>query len=316
MLTLVTLIFVAAVSAVAAAEYWIWLRHRLSADPKQSDSEQKAGRSLSFLTESLAAIGAILVLAGSGVAVSEHWLHITNWARFGILGIVAACLLVAGFVVRWLTGSSTERLTELMWCASMTCAAGAAALAAHGIYRETTAVSVLITGGAVAVYSAALWLLCRREILMAAAFAGLISALCSAIAVVAAGAAPWLAIGLGLWILGLAWAVLGWQYPEPFGTSVPAGAALALIGPAVAVHNYGWVFVIGIVTAAAAMAASVPLRNVVLLAFGSCGLLGYVVATVLRYADRSIGMSGSLVIIGLTLISLAIVTIRLGQRTT
>jgi hypothetical protein len=70
------------------------------------------------------------------------------------------------------------------------------------------------------------------------------------------------------------------------------------------------------VTAAAAMAASVPLRNVVLLAFGSCGLLGYVVATVLRYADRSIGMSGSLVIIGLTLISLAIVTIRLGQRTT
>jgi len=54
---------------------------------------------------------------------------------------------------------------------------------------------------------------------------------------------------------------------------------------------------------------------VVMVAFGSCALLGYIVVVVLRYADRSIGMSGSLGIIGLTLIGLAIVTIRLGQRT-
>jgi hypothetical protein len=72
--------------------------------------------------------------------------------------------------------------------------------------------------------------------------------------------------------------------------------------------------VIGVATAAAVMAAGLPLQNVVLLAFGSCALLGYIVAVVLRYADRSIGTPGSLVIIGLTLISLAIVTVRLGRH--
>src|SRR6185437_16362447 len=100
-----------------------------------------------------------------------------------------------------------HRLTELMWCASVACATAAAAFAAVGIYREAAAVAVLVTGVVVAVYSALLWLLCRREILMAAAFTGLISALCAVIPVLAADAAPWLAVGLGLWLLGLAWTV-------------------------------------------------------------------------------------------------------------
>ncbi|HET7015728.1 MAG TPA: hypothetical protein VFI65_17545 [Streptosporangiaceae bacterium] len=314
MLALVVLIYIAVMSATGAVEYWIWLRQRLAADREQPDRDR--GRSLSFLTESLAALGVILVLAGSGVAVSEHWLYITNWARFAILAIVAACLLIAGFVVRWLTASTTERLTQLMWSASVACAAGAAVIAADRIYREPAVVTALTTSATVAVYAAVLWLLCRREILMVGAFAGLTGAVCSAIPVIAADAAPWLAIGLVLWLLGLAWGVLGWLYPEPFGTSVPAGAALALIGPVVAVPNYGWVYAIGIGTAIAVMAASIPLQNVVLVAFGSCALLGYIVAVVLRYADQSIGMPGSLVIIGLTLISLAVVTVRLGRRTT
>ncbi len=312
MLALVVLIYIAAVSVVAAVEYWIWLRQRLASGENQP--ERDAGRRLTFMTEALAAVGTILVLAGSGVAVSEHWFHLSDGPRFSILGITAAFFLIAGFVVRWITASAVERLTQLMWCASVASAAAAAVIAADGIYREPAVTTALITSGVVAVYSSSLWLLCRREILMALGFAGLVGALCTAIPVIAADASPWLAVGLGLWLLGLGWAVLGWLYPEPFGTSVPAGAALALIGPAVAVHSYGWVYVIGIATAFAVMAASMPLQNVVMVAFGSCALLGYIVAVVLRYADRSIGTPGSLVIIGLTLLSLAIVTIRLGQR--
>jgi hypothetical protein len=189
-------------------------------------------------------------------------------------------------------------------------------MAAARIYREPVVVSVFVTSGTVAAYAAVLWLLCRREILMAGAFAGLVAALCSAIPAVAADATPWLAVALGLWLAGLGWAVLGSLYPDPFGTSIPAGAALALIGPAIAVHDYGWVYAIGIATAIAVMAGSLPLQNVVMVAFGSCALLGYIVAVVLRYADQSIGTPGSLMIIGVTLIGLAIVTIRLGQRAT
>ena len=314
MLSFITLMYVAAVSAVAGVEYWLWLRRRINAGANRAD--QETGRRLSFLTESFVAIGAILVVAGSDISISEHWFFVTNWARFGMLAVVAICLLTAGFMVRWLTASATEPLTESLWCASVACVAVAAAIAASGIYRQGATVTVLVVGVAVAVHSAALWLLCRREALLAAAFAGLVTTLCCAVPLLAADAAPWLAVGLGLWLLGLAWAVLGWLYPEPFGTSVPAGAALALIGPAVAVHDNGWVYVIGIVTAAAVMAASVPLQNVLLVAFGSCALLGYITAVVLRYADRSIGAPGSLVIIGLTLIALAITTTRLNQHRT
>jgi hypothetical protein len=226
---------------------------------------------------------------------------------------VAVGFLIAGFLVRWFTASSAPPLTGLTWCASAGCVAGAAAIASAGVYRQPAAMTLLIASGMVAVYSSALWLVCRREMLMAVAFTGLLGALCGAIPVIAADATPWLAAGLGLWLLGLAWTALGWAYPEPLGTSLPVGAVLALLAPAVAIHEYGWVYVIGIVAAAAIMAASAPLRNVVLVAFGSCALFGYITAVVLEYADRSIGVPESLVVIGLVLIGLAIVTVRLGR---
>ena len=161
----------------------------------------------------------------------------------------------------------------------------------------------------------ALWLVCRREALMVVAFAGLVGAFCGVIGVVATDTAPWLATALGLWLLGSAWAILGWLYPEPLGASMLVGATLALIAPALAVHDAGWVYVVGIATAGTAMAASVPLRNVVLAAFGSCAMFCYITAVVLRYANRSLGVSESLVIIGVVLIGLAIVTVGLRRAT-
>jgi len=73
--------------------------------------------------------------------------------------------------------------------------------------------------------------------------------------------------------------------------------------------------VVGIITAAAVMAAAACLRNIVMVAFGSCALFCYITAVVLRYADRSLGVPASLVIIGLVLIGLAVVTVRLGRAT-
>jgi hypothetical protein len=221
--------------------------------------------------------------------------------------------LIAGFGIRWLTASETQPLTELMWCASAGCLTGAAALASGWVYHEPAAVTLLIASGIGTVYSIALWLMCRREVLMATVFTGLIGVLCGAIPLVIADAKPILAVGLGLWLFGLAWAALGWMYPEPLGTSVALGAALALAGPAIAVHEDSWVYLVGIGTAAAVMAASVPLRNVVLVAFGSCALLGYISAIVLKYTGGSRGVPESLTIIGVVLIGLAFVTVRLGR---
>jgi hypothetical protein len=283
-LLVITVAFVAVGSLAGAVEYWLWLQ-RKSGD--EHDSAQRDPRYLSFATESLAVVGAILVLAGSGVAISQHWLRVTNGGKVAILASVSVCFLMAGFLVRWLTGSATQRLTQLMWTASAACLAGAAAFAAAGVYRQPGAITATVVGGALALYSAALWLLCRREMLMVTAFAGLISAFLGAIQVASSGATPWLAVALGLWLLGVAWVILGWVYPEPLGTSVAAAAAIALIAPTIAVHDAGWVYAVGIATAVGVMAAGVPMRHVVMVAFGSCALFCYITAVVLRYADRS-----------------------------
>jgi hypothetical protein len=313
MLMLITLLFVAAAAIAGAVEYWLWLQRRSTTDPGEQNRDQRTERRVSLVIESLATVGAILVLAGSGISISQRWLLVTDWGRVGILTGVAIGFLITGFLVRWFTASATQPLTELMWCASAGCVAGAAAITAAGVYRQPAAMTLLIASGTAAIYSIALWLMCRREMLMVVAFAGLVGALCGAIPVAVADATPWLAAGLGLWLFGLAWTALGWLYPEPLGTSISVGAALALIGPTLALHQTDWAYVVGIATAAAVMAVSVPLRNVVLVAFGSCALLGYIAAVVLEYADRWVGVPESLVIIGLVLIAIAIVTVRLGR---
>lgn len=103
------------------------------------------------------------------------------------------------------------------------------------------------------------------------------------------------------------------MYPQPLGTSVTVGAAIALAAPAIAVHDFGWVYAIGVLTAAAAMAVSIPLRNIVMLAFGSCALFGYITATVIRYADRTLNVAEILMVIGGLLIGLAVATVRLSR---
>ena len=314
---LTTLLFVAVAAVAGAVEYWLWLQRKSTTHPagKSADQQAKPGgeRRASLAIESVATVGAILILAGSGVSISQRWLLVTNWGRVGILVGVASGFLIAGFLVRWFTASATQPLTELMWCASAGCLTGAAAIAAAAIYRQPAAVTLLIASATAAFYSIALWLMCRREMLLVGAFAGLVGALCGAIPVVVADATPWLAVGLGLWLIGIAWTALGWRYPEPLWTSIPVGAVLALVGPAIALHQTDWAFVVGIVTAAAVMAVSVPLRNVVLGGFGSSALLGYITAVVLEYAVRWGGVAESLIIIGLVLMAIAIVTLQIGR---
>src|SRR5215469_2406152 len=271
MLALITLLFVAVAAIAAAVEYWLRLQRRSGAGSQaDKDSDPRPVRPISLASESLATAGAILVLAGSGVAISQHWLLVPNWGRVGILASVALSFLVAGLVVRWLTASVSQPLTELMWCASAGCVAAATAIASAAVYRQPVAVTVAIAGGALALYSVTLWLLCRREILMVAALAGLIGGFCGAVAALVTYGPLWLVVGLGLWMIGIAWTTLGWLYPEPLGTSLAVGVALALAGPAVAVHEQSLAYVVGIATGVAAMAVSVPLRNVVVAAFGSC----------------------------------------------
>jgi hypothetical protein len=70
-------------------------------------------------------------------------------------------------------------------------------------------------------------------------------------------------------------------------------------------------YAIGIATAAAAMAASIPLRNTPLLALGTLAMFGYVTSTVVQYFHRSLGVPAALAITGVLILGLAILSARL-----
>ena len=182
------------------------------------------------------------------------------------------------------------------------------------MYGNTGPVTVLAVGAGATVYAAVLWLLRRRASQNAALFGGLVIAICGAIATGAGGPgpAPALAYALSLWGFGLGWAWLGRQrYVEPIWVTMPCGAILALIAPSLAAGEHGWVYAIGIATAAAAMAASVPLRNTPLLALGSLAMFGYVTSAVIRYFGQSLGVPAALAITGVLILALAVVSARL-----
>ena len=260
----------------------------------------------------------ILLLAGGAAALGQRWNGIPSWGHVGVCAGVAVFFLLAGIIGRRVREPAIQRLAGVVWFLSVAGVAGVVALAAQEVYgNNNAAVTALAVGLAVTVYAAALWLVRRRALQNLALFAGLVVTILGIAGItvtVAGGASParWLAFALALWVFGLAWAGLGWQrYVEPLWVTIPCGVILALIAPSFAAGHYGWMYAIAITTAAAAMAASVPLRNVPLVALGALAMFSYVTLVAVRYLHESLGVPSALAITGVLIIGLAVVSARL-----
>jgi hypothetical protein len=305
----------AAIVAVALifGGFYYWTR-RQGLLTGRAAGKKPGPRRISLLTEAVAYIGAILILAGGIAAVGQRWHSIPGWGRVAVLAGAAAVFLLAGLVMRGVREPAIQRLTDVVWFLSVASAAGAIGFAAD-VLGSGAAVTALAVGAGMSVYSAALGLARRHALENFALFTGLIVTICSAIFIVDA-TPPSLAFAIALWGFGLVWVALGWRrYLEPVWLSVSAGALLALIVPSMAAGEHGWVYALGIGTAAGAMAASVRLRNPPLLALGSLAMFGYVASVALQYFHRSLGAPGALAITGVLILGLAVVTSRL-MRTT
>lgn len=295
MSVLMSLIVPVVIVALIFGGFYYWARRQGLLTTGQA-AEGEGTRRISLLTEAVAYVGVILLLVGGAAAIGQRWDGIPSWGHVGVLAGVAVFFLLAGIIVRRVREPAIQRLAGVVWFLSVAGAAGAVGLAAHEVYgNNNAAVTAVAVGLAVTVYSAALWLVRRGVLQNLALFAGLvvtILGIAGIIVTVAGGArsARWLAFALALWLFGLAWTGLGWRrYVEPLWVTIPCGVILALIAPSLAAGHYGWVYAIGIATAAAATAASVPLRNVPLLALGTLAMFGYVTSVVVRYLHESLG---------------------------
>ena len=314
---LISLIVPVIIVALIVGGFYYWARRQGLLTTGQA-AEGEGTRRISLLTEAVAYVGVILLLAGGAAALGQRWNDIPSWGHVGVCAGVAVFFLLAGFVGHRVREPAIQRLVGVVWFLSVAGVAGAVGLAAHEVYgNDNAAVTTIAVGLAVTLYSAALWLVRRGAPQNLALFAGLVVTILgiAGIIVTAAGgarSARWLAFALALWVFGLAWAWLGWQrYVEPLWVTIPCGVILALIAPSLAAGHYGWVYVIGIATAAAAMAASVPLRNTPLLALGTLAMFSYVTSVAARYLHGSLGVPSALTITGVLIMGLAVVSARL-----
>ena len=270
----------------------------------------------------VAYIGVILLLSGGVAAVGQQWNHFSAWGHVAAFAGAAAFLFLVGFMLRGVREPAIRRLVSVLWFLSVACVAGAAGYLVHGVILPPAGpdggATALSVGLAASLYAVALWLGRRSAPQDLALFAGLIILICGIVAVAASGHtdAALLADALALWGFGLAWAWFGWRrYVEPMWLTVPLGALLALVAPSIALHPSGWMYAIGILTAAAAMAISVPLRNTVFLGMGAVAMGGYVMGVVMTYFRGSLGAPAALSITGALVIGVAAVTARLMRAT-
>jgi hypothetical protein len=295
--------------------FYYWARRQKMPAAKPAVEGEQGRRRISLLTEAVAYVGAILILAGGVAAIGQRWHGFTDWAHVGAFAGAAVFFLLVGVIVRRVREPAIQRLVDVVWFLSVAGVAGAVGFAAHDVYGNSGPVTALAVGVAVTVYAAALWLARQHALQNLAVFAGLVVTICGLIATIDSSA-PSLAFALALWGFGLAWVALGWRrYVEPLWVTVPSGVILALIAPSLAAGEHGWVYAIGIATAAAAMAASVPLRNTPLLALGTLAMFGYVTSVVIRYFHQSLGVPGALAITGVLILGLAAVSARLMRQT-
>lgn len=309
---LILIIVVVVALVVGGFHYWT-REHGLPA--ARQDAQAQGERRISLLTEAVAYVGAILLLAGGITAIGQRWDDMDKWAQVGVLAAAAAFFLLVGTAVRRVHEPAIQRLVGVVWFLSVGGVAWAVGLATLDVHGNLGTFTILAVGVAVTVYSTVLWLLRRRALQNVAVFAGLVVAICGTVVAIA-DPAPALAFALALWGFGLVWAGLGWRrYVEPMWVSIPSGVVLALVAPSFGIDGHGWLYAIGIATAAAAMAASVPLRNTPLLALGTLAMFGYVTSAVVQYFGESLGVPAALAVTGLLIIGLAVVTARLMRMT-
>ena len=311
--------------AATAGGFHSWAQRQGLLTTGQAAEGEQGARRISLLTEAAAYLGVILLLAGGIIAISQRWNDIPRWGQVGVFAGAAVFFLLVGIVVRQVREPAIQRLAGVAWFLSVIGVAAAVWLAMYHVHWNTDAVTVLAVGAAVTVYAAALWLVRRRALQNLALFAGLVITIVGIGVITARRGRPRryirpdsvLAVAFPLWAFGLAWAWLGWQrYVEPLWVTIPCGVILALIAPSFAAGEYGWMYAIGIATAAAAMAASVPLRNAPLLALGALAMFGYVTSVAAGYLHESLGVPSALAITGVLIIGLAVVSARLIARGT
>jgi hypothetical protein len=196
-------------------------------------------RRVSLLAEALGYVGVVLALAGAAVGLAQGWEDLPLWARLVIPAAATGLLLLGGFLLRRQEEPAFRRLMSVLWVLAVGGLAWTLAVLGVEVIDWDAGVDgepiALVTAGGCTVLAGVLYLLRRHGLQQAALLASLHALLVSSLLVALPDTDPpmwWFAAAI--WLLGLAWAALGWSgMVEPGWLAVAFGCAGALVGPAI-----------------------------------------------------------------------------------
>jgi hypothetical protein len=287
----------------------------------EEEREIAASRRVPLITEALGYLGAGLAAAAMGVLLSEQWSQLSTGARLAIPLASAVVLVIAGWLLREAAEPAFARFGAVLWALSVAATAWATAIFASDVMglsdiQRDLEVGVVTTTLAVALYAT------RRTALQQLALgAGAMVLVTSIVRLPYADnlggtSAENTAIGLAIWATAMVWMVLAYRgvlVPETLAYGL--GAFVALQGAqAVSFANDTTShagMALGLLTGMGMIAASVWLRENVLLAFGAIGTFGFLVSTIDHFFRDTLGTPLVLLATGVILLAVAFLTMRL-----
>jgi uncharacterized membrane protein len=284
-------------------------------DIRRLESSVRPKPRVPLIAEVLGYLGAALVLSAALALAAQFWSELDVAVRIALLLAVTALLLFAGWSIRKSGEPAFRRLASFLWLAAVAGAGFLADVVATDALDIDTGFSIAI-GLATTPLAAALWLVRRTAPQLVGLFAG-IAFLLAGISDVLGGDD---AFGILLWgvgVVALVLARLDFISPERTALALSSGAVLAgAQWAAVEIFSdtQGWALALGLASALALQGLSVAWRSLVLLGFGSAGVLLFLPQIVDEYFGDAIGGTAALLVAGVALLAVALVAVRLRDR--
>lgn len=258
-----------------------------------------------YVAEALGYVGGALMAVAGLVMAQQIWVDLSPGVHVLLLGVVAIVLLTAGAMVRAEPGTPLGRLGSFLWLVAVAVVAGTAAVIAEemaGLDGAATGVAVAAPTTAVALV---LWARRRWSLQEIAVFAGLLATGASLLALVGIDLEAW--GGVLVWVSGAAWLALSAAgVLRPARTGLLLGAVAVLQGPLMMADAGSGGVLLGLATAGVLVAASVALRETILLGLGVLGLFVFIPVAIFDFFGDQLGVTVALLLSGLLLLGVAL----------
>jgi hypothetical protein len=259
-----------------------------------------------LLAEAIGYVGAAIAVAAivTLLASGNRWDGLNLGDRLGLVGLLTLIVSGAGLALRASGRSPIRRLVSLLLSSGVLGVAWMVGILANDQLRWESSSVVLAVGIAALVPAVIVYRWRNRalpQLVILASLLVIVGAVLGRPGVDATGA--W--IGLSMWAVGAAWALLGlgrWLAPDR--VAVGLGSVVALVSAQIGSLDRERLalLAVGLVTAALLMARGVAKATTYLVTIGAVGVLVFLPQAVVELFGATVGALATMLVVGLLLV--------------